>query len=1317
MVDLIALSDPPAGGALPGPGPALAYPREASIAAVFEAVARRYPSAVALVQEHRELTYAELDAAANRIAGRLVAKGVGPDGLVAVAVDRSPETIVGFLAALKAGAGYLPLDPAYPDARLRLMIEDSGAGAVIASGEDRRRLSGLAPGSAVLDVDEAGKGDAVKRAKESSGESLAYVMYTSGSTGEPKGVEVPHRAVLREALGSGYPALTSGDVVLSLNPLVFDGSVHDVYGALLQGARLVLPPGGIPSPEAVRRLAREHAPTVLLAPTPVFHELAAAGFGGFGSVRHIYVGGDVLSPDLAERALGELPSARLFNVYGPSEATCDACAHEVTSASPAPVPIGRPLPNTRAYVLDAERRPAPAGVEGELYVGGDGLARGYRRRAELTAERFIPDPFSSGERLFRTGDRARLNEAGELEFLGRLDDQVKVRGFRVEPGEVEAALRRQDSVAGAVVVAREDEPGRRRLVGYVTGSGSPPDPDEVRAQLADELPGHMVPAAVVPLDSLPLGPNGKVDRAALPVPAAGTTGPGPRDEAEHRIHQIWAQLLASDAISRNDDFFQHGGDSLLVMRLIARIAASEQVELTPQDVFEAPTIAAQAAVIAERGAAPSRDASLPPITRERGSFAPLSFAQERAWFLQRLEPSSRAYQFQDLIRLDGELDRHALRRALGKIVRRHRILRTTFPWGDGGPIQVIHPPRKARLPLVDLTGLPEGEREAELRGRVDRELDRAFDLSRLPLIRWTLFRLAPDRHALLHVEHHLVHDGWSWAIFRRELAELYGAYASGRRPTLPPPEVQFADFARWQRRVVAGELADRQLAYWRQQLTPPPPALELPADRRRPRRRTFAGGRINSDLDDGLAHGIRALGAEVGATPFMVMLAAFYALIHGLTDEDDLCVGSGIANRRREEAEGVLGMVLNTVALRVTAGGDPTGRELLARVRTTVVEALSNQDVPFDRVVEALAPPRIAGRMPLYDTLFSFDDSPRPPTRAAGLRIVAEEGVSNRSAKADLNVIVVNRRSGPNGAAGGLRVLWEYSTDLFDPGTAARLLEAYRRVLGELVSDPGKSLSALVRGRRAGAARGGRRRPWVRAGRHGCRGVRGAGAGDPGRARARVRRSRHVVRAARRGGEPACPPAARRGVGHETLVGVFMERSSELIVALLGILKAGGAYLPLDPDYPPARLRLMLEDAQVPLVLSQPHIASRLPETDASVLELDSGLTALAGRPDRAPAPRGRPHEPRLRDVHLGLDRPAEGRRGRSTAAWCGWCGERTTRLSAATRSACSWRRSAFDASTFEIWAPLLNGGRLVVAPPRAPVARRAGGDRRGVTA
>ncbi|MEO8092367.1 MAG: amino acid adenylation domain-containing protein [bacterium] len=1303
-----------AAGPLPGPGPSVPYDRDASIAQLFEAVAARRAGAIAVEQGPRALTYAELDSAASRVPGLLQECGVAPGDVVGVAIERSPDAIIAFLGVLKAGAAYLPLELDHPPARLALMLRDTQAVAVLALGKGLDRLAAMDLPAPVLDLD-APRPPGEDRAGPRAGpQSVAYVMYTSGSTGVPKGVEVLQRGVVREALGSGFSPLSADDAVLSVNPLVFDGSVHDVYAPLLQGSRLVLTPPGIPSPALLRRLMRDHGVTVLATPTAIFHELVDAGLGGLERLREIFIGGDVLSPEHVRHALGDLPGCHIHNCYGPTETTCDACAHEITDPGMVGerVPIGRPLPNTRAYVLDRDMKPVDPGGQGELYLGGDGLARGYAGHPELTAERFVADPFdaSGRERLYRTGDRVRLLPDGTLDFLGRLDDQVKIRGFRIEPGEVEAALRAHGAVSGAAVVAR-DENGRRRLVAYVVFRERGVKAEELQRHLAARLPRYLLPTELVPVAALPLNANGKVDRAALPAPPPRTPGDGraPETDGERRLAAIWTDLLDLDGIAAADDFFALGGDSLLVMRLLARIATGEGVELSPEAVFAHPTLAGLAAAIEEGSA---RSAVLPPITRERRPFAPLSFAQERVWFLQRLEPSSRAYQFQDLLWLEGDLDRAALRRALNRIVRRHEILRTTFPWGDGGPIQVIHPLWRVPLPSMDLTHLPEPEREPALRQLVAERVSESFDIARLPLVRWSLFRLGTRRHALLHVEHHLVHDGWSWAVFRRELAELYAAVATGRDSPLPRLAIQFGDFARWQRAAITGELAEAQLEYWRKRLGSPPPPLDLPADRPRPRRRTFRGERLHADLPDESGERIRALGASVGATPFMVMLTAFYALLRALTAEEDLCVGTGVANRRRPEAEGLLGMVLNTVALRVDAGGDPTGRELLHRVRVAVIEALANQDIPFDWVVEAVGPRRDPGRMPLYDVLFSFDDSPRPPTLAAGLGIVADEGVANLSAKADLNVIVINHREGRGGGVGGLRLLWEYSTDLFEPETAAGMLDGYQGLLEALVADSDRPLSSLadaagVVEERAAEPLAPNDLPYereatiaelfeARAGERPDATALESAAGTMsyGELDRTANRLAHRLRAL--------------GVGHETLVGAFMERSPELVVAMLGILKAGAAYVPLDPDYPPARLGTMLDDTAATVVLTQPVLAGRLPDGAAGALILEPGLASLAGEPSEplqgesgpeslayvmyTSGSTGRPKG--VEALQRGVVRLVRGTDYASFGP-----GETFLALAPAT----------FDASTFEIWGALLNGARLVLAPPSLPTLAELG--------
>ncbi len=1198
-----------------------AFAGESCLHALVEAQVQRTPGATAVVFEGESLTYAELNRRANRLAHHLRALGVGPGARVGLCLERSLEMMVGLLAVLKAGGAYVPLDPAYPAERLAYMLADSSPAVVLSQRALRDRIAGT--GAPVLELDEAAPawGDRPvtdpERGTLTPGH-LAYVIYTSGSTGRPKGVEVPHRAVANALRWmQDLAGLSADDAVLHKTPYSFDASLRELLPPLLVGARLVLArPEGHRDPGYLLELMRRERITTLHAVPSLLQALVdEGGLAACGALRTVMCGGEALPAELVRRFAGQAPWARLYNVYGPTEAAVDVTAWPCTGRphAAATTPIGSPMANVRIYLLDPAGEPVPVGVAGELHVGGVQVARGYRGRAALTAERFVPDPFGAdaGSRLYRTGDRARWRADGAIEYLGRIDFQVKVRGFRIEPGEIEAVLRRHEGVADCVVLARA-EAGEPRLVAYVVGEAGA---EALRAHVRASLPEYMVPAAFVRLDALPLMPNGKLDRKALPAPDPASVEDqyvAPRTPAEEVLAGIWAETLRLERVGVEEGFFDLGGHSLLATRVVSRIRALFGVELPLRALFEGPTVAELAVRVEEM-----RRAGLPvlppvvPVERTRG--LPLSFAQERLWFIDRLEPGSTVYNMPWPLRLRGTLDAGALERALGEIVRRHEALRTVFADRDGSPVQTIAPFAGFTLPVEDLSD--EAEREAAVRRHVDLEAGRPFDLAAGPLFRAALLRVDAGEHVLLLGMHHIVSDGWSMGVLFRELSALYGAYREGGESPLAELPVQYADYAVWQREQLEGEVLERQLGYWRERLSGAPELLELPADHPRPPVQTYRGATVPMEFSPALLERLQALGRREGATLYMVLLSAFQVLLGKYAGSDDVVVGSPIAGRTRGEVEGLIGFFINTLVLRTDLSGNPGFRETLRRVRETTLGAYEHQEVPFEKLVAELQPERSMSHAPLFQVMFTLQNARDGGGTLAGLE-VGGVAAGLEIAKFDLSLTL---SATAQGLGGGLN----YSTDLFEPETIQRMVRHLERVLEQVATDADvrfSELDLLGEAERATVLA-----EWNQTDRPYPRGV-----GIHDLFDAQVRERPDAV--ALSWGDESLTYAeldaranqlahhlVRRGVGPDVRVGVLLERSAELIVSLLAVIKAGGAYVPLDPAYPAERLRLMLADSSVRVLLSRSDLASAVPGCEARVVCLDGLDDVLPSEPITVP--------------------------------------------------------------------------------------------------
>ncbi|NJC74183.1 amino acid adenylation domain-containing protein, partial [Planosporangium thailandense] len=1161
----------------------------ASLAELFEAAAARWPEVPALVCGDAALSFAHLEARANRLARYLVGLGVGPERLVALVLPRSVEMVVAQLAVAKAGGAFLPVDPDYPGERIAFMLADAAPAVVLTRAElaDRVPASADAPAVAVDDPSVVAEIDRLPDGALSDADRLgpvdvdqtAYVIYTSGSTGRPKGVAVTHRGLASFAAAeAAHLRVAPGDRVLLFSSPSFDASVLELCAGLPAGAALVVPPAGPLLGEHLETVLQQHAITHALVPPAALATVEPAAAGRLAGFRTLVVGGDACGADLVDRwASGR----RMVNAYGPTEATVVATWSQPLQAGRGTPPIGAPIPNTHAYVLDARLRPVPVGVTGELYVAGVGLARGYLNRPGLTAERFVANPYGApGERMYRTGDVVRWTADGQLAFAGRADDQVKIRGFRIEPGEIEALLRGHPDVNGAVVVAREDQPGVKRLVGYVVGQGL--DVAALRGYLAGRLPAYMVPAAFVTLEALPIGPNGKLDRRALPAPDPATivgdaefVAPG--SDTERAIAGIWAEVLGVDRIGVHDNFFDLGGDSILSARVLSRIRATLGADLSPRAMFDAPTVAGLAALV-DGEPRRSRQERIAPVPRDRT--LPLSAAQRRLWFLDDLAGGATEYNTGIGLRLSGRLDPVALRVALDGLVTRHESLRTTFDDVDGQGVQVVADAGEIPVRAVDLSTLDRGERESALARELTDELNRPFDLRRAPLTRALLVHLAADDHVLLLSQYHIITDGWSVRVLVDEFAELYAAAASRRPAQLPELAIQYPDFAVWQRERLAGPALDEHLAYWRRKLADVP-VLELPTDRPRPQVRTTSGAVYRYDLPPDLVHRLTAVGQAHDATLFMTLVAAVQVLLSRYCNAEDVVVGTATAGRNRAELENLVGFFVNTVVLRTTVDRARRFGDLMADVRETVLEAFAHDEVPFDRLVEELQPDRDPGRNPLVQAMVLLQNEMVRPRRAGGLRIV-EQDLPRPCARFDLVVEFLPRND-------SLSVAIEYNTDLFDAATIEQVAGHLRVLLTGIAAGPQRRVGELPMLTSAERDRvlvewndTARRRPVGTV---------------PGLFDAQVRRTPDAVAVVCGGVELSYAELAGRanrlahrlirlGIGPEDRVGVLMDRSVDLVVAELAVLKAGGAYVPLDVRAPADRMRLVLGEARAAVVLT-----------------------------------------------------------------------------------------------------------------------------------
>ncbi len=1177
------------------------YPREQPVHLLFERRAALHPHAVAAVHGRRSLTYGELNERANHLAHYLLGQGVRPNEHVAILLPRSLELLISQLAICKCAATYVPLDVNAPAERQHYMLDDCQAKCVLTQ-------SATSMGSTVqrIDLDRLNLDDqpAHDPGLPQASDTAAYVMYTSGSTGAPKGVRVAHRGIARLVLNNGYADFNEQDSIAFASNPAFDASTMEVWGALLNGGQLlVIEHTTLIDPTRFSAALRQGNVSVLFLTSALFNQYVQLIPEALAGLRLLLSGGERADTASFRTLLAQAPGLHLLNVYGPTETTTFATASDVRTLddNAESIPIGRPIGNTTVYVLDAHQHLTPLGAIGELYIGGDGVALGYLNRPDLTAEKFIADPFSDqpGAVMYRTGDLGRWLEDGQLECLGRNDDQVKIRGFRIELGEIVNCLHQLPGIREAVVLAREGEPGNVRLVAYFTSrlDAEAPAPEQMRAHLQANLPEYMVPGAFVELTALPLTANGKLDSRALPKPdhssLLGLAYEPPQGEIEIALAQIWAEVLQLERVGRQDHFFDLGGHSLLAMRMVSQVRQQMGMELPLGELFALGELAAVASALAGTGR--SELSLILPAPRDQSP--PLSFAQQRLWFLAQMEGGNQAYNIPLALSLKGSLDVAALTAALGRIVERHETLRSRFIAREEGA-EVVFTPATAMsfLPIEDLRQHPH-----TLTERVVTEATAAFDLTRGPLIRGCLLQVEDERHVLLLTVHHIVSDGWSMGVLTRELLALYPALRRGEADPLPALSIQYADYAVWQQGWMSGERLQHQAAYWRQALEGAPTLLTLPADRPRPAQQDFAGASLNVRLDGQLTAGLRALAQQQGVTLYMTLLTAWGALLSRLSGQAEVVIGSPIAGRGRAELEGLIGLFVNTLAIRIDTASAPTGEALLAQVRTRVLEAQDHQDLPFEQVVEIVRPTRSLAHGPLFQTTLNWLAGETTLPEMDGLLLATVEQQSQVS-KFDLSLNL-----GEQGDA--LFGTLDYATALFDEATVQRYCGYFEQLLRTLVNNQQVVLADiplvgqqereyLLESLNASAVN-------LPQGQTIHALIEARAEGTPEAVAARVGEQSLSYAQMNRQANSLAHHLISLGVRPDDRVAVVARRGLDTLVSLLAVLKSGACYVPVDPAHPDERISYLLTDSAPAVVLAEQAFMARLPALTVPLLALD----------------------------------------------------------------------------------------------------------------
>ena len=1279
------------------------FPEDKTLADWFEEQAVATPDAPAVVftdLNQREVwSYRQLNETANRIAHYLQAQGVGADAIVGICAERSPVMLAGLLGILKAGAAYLPLDPDYPLERLQYMVADSGISVLLQTAQTQSVLPDFSGQRLNIDDAEALSAFPTENPGRQTGpNNLAYVIYTSGSTGRPKGTLLEHRGVVNilDYFIKTFHIQT-GSPVLSFASFSFDAAVPELFTALMAGGTTVMAPRELlMAPQTLGEIL--HAEKIYFAVLPP-SLLKLTRDEAWQYPVHLISAGEAC-PLEAAIALGS--KVHFYNGYGPTEATVGTTLYPVDVEEVKrlqTVPIGRPMQNYKVYVVDAQGRPCPVGVPGELWIASVGLARGYLKREDLTAEKFIPNPFGKkpSDRVYRSGDRVRMLPNGTLEFLGRIDDQVKLRGFRIEIPEIEAVIKEHPGVKDAVVALRTDG-GTEYLAAYLIPESNEIDSAELREFLKSRLPEFMIPAAFVTMDAFPLLPNGKVNRRNLPAREGFVVQReyvAPRTPQEEVVAGIFADILNLEKVGALDNFFELGGHSLLATQLVSRLRDAFQVEIPLKELFENPTVEGIARRVQEAQAAEAGMQAPPIEPIPRDGELPLSFAQQRLWFLDQLQPGSAFYNIPMALRIKGNLQYDAMNQTIAEIIQRHEVLRTTFENVEGKPRVVIHPPEPVTVPITDLQDLPEAERETRARELAKAEAQAPFDLAKGPLFRVQLLKLAEDDHIALVTMHHIISDGWSMAIFVREVGLLYPKYIKGNGQVLPELKIQYVDYAAWQRKWLQGEVLQRQLDFWKRHLEGAPPVLELPTDKPRPAIQTFNGTVARMAIPSEVLQHVRALSKKENATVFMTVLAAFYVLLHRYSGQDDIVVGTPIAGRSRSELENLIGFFVNTLALRARFTPNITFKELLRQVRETTLGAHAHQDLPFEQLVEELQPERNLSHSPIFQVMFVFQNLPLERLELPGITLQPFEAKPD-IAKFDLSLIA---SEGPD----GLMMEWEYNTDLFTEATIRRMMSHFETLLKEALAQPDVPVARLPllsdeERHRMLVEWNATRKPFDESL---CvhQKFEQVAATHPQAIAVELDDQRLTYQELNARANQLAHYLRKQGVGPEVLVGISMDRSIEMVVSMLGVLKAGGAFVPIDPTYPPERVQYMIEDSGIPVLLTQKMVREFLTVPDrVQVIAVDEAWETIAQEPTENPenvtvpenlayviytsGSTGRPKGTLL--AHRGLINLAQAQ-------------QEAFHITPESR-VLQFAALSFDASVWEFVMALLNGATLVLA-------------------